>query len=152
MSNRRPSLQVDGVDHEGELVFSNQSSDTKLLRKRTMPARMSLTPDSLLLPNSKIISRSTKSLHSSMDIRETLDAKTVDEDDGGRRLNQYTIGPVLGKGSFGIVYRAYDREENRFVALKEFSKTKLRKQRAQKEGAFLFGRGRGRGRGLYLMN
>jgi [calcium/calmodulin-dependent protein kinase] kinase len=77
-----------------------------------------------------------------------LDAKSYDDVSGERRLNQYVLGELLGKGSFGTVYKAYDKDANRFVALKEFSKSKLRKQKAQKTGGpVLFGRGRGRGRG-----
>jgi serine/threonine protein kinase len=81
-------------------------------------------------------------------VKETLDAKTYDDETSGeRRLNQYVLGKVLGKGSFGTVYRAMDKDSGREVAIKEFSKNKLRKQKAQKSGLLLFGRGRGRGRG-----
>lgn len=78
-----------------------------------------------------------------MSVRETLDAK-VTEEHGKRRLNQYTILKKLGTGSFGMVHLAHDHTLNRQVALKECSKSKLRKQKKQQQGMFL-GRGRGRG-------
>jgi serine/threonine protein kinase len=77
------------------------------------------------------------------------------EEGDGKRLNQYAIGQVLvcqiskleGKGSFGTVYLGFDENLKKSVAIKEFSKTKLRKEKAKKSGTFLGIRGRGRGRG-----
>jgi hypothetical protein len=43
-----------------------------------------------------------------------------------------------------------DENLKRNVAVKEFSKTKLRKEKARKAGAFLGVRGRGRGRGALV--
>jgi hypothetical protein len=43
-----------------------------------------------------------------------------------------------------------DENLKRNVAIKEFSKTKLRKEKARKSGCFLGVRGRGRGRGASL--
>jgi serine/threonine protein kinase len=77
-----------------------------------------------------------------MSIKETLDAKLVEEN-GTRLLNQYLISQQLGQGSFGSVYLAYDNDYKRYVAIKECSKSKLRKQKLMSSG----GRGRGRGRG-----
>lgn len=57
---------------------------------------------------------------------------------------------LKGKGSFGTVYLAVDENLKRNVAIKEFSKTKLRKEQARKSGFFLGVRGRGRGRGAAL--
>ncbi|KAJ3275473.1 hypothetical protein HDV01_000300 [Terramyces sp. JEL0728] len=79
-------------------------------------------------------------------IKETLDA-TVSEANGLRVLNQYTITKQLGSGSFGTVHLAYDAENDRKVAIKECSKSKLRKQKNQALGVFP-GRGRGRGGGV----
>ncbi|KAI8918052.1 kinase-like domain-containing protein [Entophlyctis helioformis] len=88
--------------------------------------------------------------HSAQPIKETLNAKVTEEESGQRRLNQYVIERVLGTGSFGIVHLGLDTELDRHVAIKEFSKTKLRKQQALKNGGLygaFRGRGRGRGRG-----
>ncbi|KAJ3314871.1 hypothetical protein HDV04_005292 [Boothiomyces sp. JEL0838] len=79
-------------------------------------------------------------------IKETLDA-TVSEENGRRVLNQYTITKQLGSGSFGTVHLAYDADNDRKVAIKECSKSKLRKQKNQALGVFP-GRGRGRGGGV----
>ncbi|KAL2917329.1 hypothetical protein HK105_202993 [Polyrhizophydium stewartii] len=83
-------------------------------------------------------------------LKETLDAKVTEAEGGERRLNHYVIKRVLGSGSFGIVHLALDTDSNTLVAIKEFSKTKLRKQQAMKNGGIygaFRGRGRGRGRG-----
>ncbi|KAJ3255396.1 hypothetical protein HK103_006315 [Boothiomyces macroporosus] len=82
----------------------------------------------------------------SQNIKETLDA-TVSEENGRRVLNQYTITKQLGSGSFGTVHLAYDADNDRKVAIKECSKSKLRKQKNQALGVFP-GRGRGRGGGV----
>ncbi len=79
------------------------------------------------------------------DIKETLDAK-ITEDGGQRILNQYILLKQLGSGSYGVVFLAEDTENNRKVAIKECSKSKLRKQKQTQSGA-IGGRGRGRGRG-----
>ena len=75
-------------------------------------------------------------------IKETLDAK-ITEEAGIRVINQYILKSQLGQGSFGTVYLGEDTESKRNVAIKECSKSRLRKQ---KFGATA-GRGRGRGRG-----
>ncbi|KAI8907222.1 kinase-like domain-containing protein [Gorgonomyces haynaldii] len=82
-----------------------------------------------------------------MSFKETLDAKVTD-DGNIRKLNQYELKKELGSGSFGVVHLAWDSALSREVAIKEFSKTKLRKQHAQRSGQLFGGvRGRGRGRG-----
>jgi serine/threonine protein kinase len=78
-------------------------------------------------------------------VKETLDAK-FSENFGEKRLNQYVLHNILGTGSFGTVHLATDTDNARKVAIKEFSKLKLRKQQLQKSGN-LFGGSRGRGRG-----
>lgn len=70
------------------------------------------------------------------EIKTTLDA-TV----GEQTLNQYVLLRQLGRGSFGTVHEAIDKEKGIKVAIKEFSKSKLVKQQTP------IGRGRGRGRG-----
>jgi serine/threonine protein kinase len=76
-------------------------------------------------------------------IKETLDAKVTTEK-GHRTLNQYQLIKELGSGSYGTVHLAINTTNNQKVAIKECSKSKLRKQKQQ---AQLGNRGRGRGRG-----
>ena len=79
-----------------------------------------------------------------MDVKETLDA-IVTDDESGRRLNQYIITKRLGSGSFGVVHLAHDNSTNRDVAIKECSKSKLKRQKLQSDFSNRGGRGRGRG-------
>ncbi|KAL0637204.1 hypothetical protein Q9L58_003854 [Maublancomyces gigas] len=64
-------------------------------------------------------------------IRETLNACVTydEEEDGvqGVRINQYTIKQEIGRGSFGAVHLAEDQEGHQY-AMKEFSKSRLRKR------------------------
>ncbi|KAH6572956.1 hypothetical protein BASA50_009122 [Batrachochytrium salamandrivorans] len=88
-----------------------------------------------------------------LEVKETLDAVVTEEDSGDRQLNQYHIKRVLGSGSFGTVHLSLDTDKNIQVAIKEFSKSRLRKQHALKNGLFIGacrGRGRGRSRGASL--
>jgi [calcium/calmodulin-dependent protein kinase] kinase len=73
-------------------------------------------------------------------VKETLNAK-ITEKSGVRVINQYILHSQLGQGSFGTVYLGEDTEKKRKVAIKECSKSRLRKQK------FGITAGRGRGRG-----
>ncbi|KAI0482922.1 hypothetical protein GGR56DRAFT_214319 [Xylariaceae sp. FL0804] len=66
------------------------------------------------------------------EIKETLNARTEHTSDGddGRShhtINQYIIREEIGRGSYGAVHLATDQFGNEY-ALKEFSKTRLRKR------------------------
>ncbi|KAI9209826.1 kinase-like domain-containing protein [Polychytrium aggregatum] len=90
---------------------------------------------------------SRRSLGSS-EVKETLDAQTSELANGQRQLNQYTIQKVLGRGSFGTVHLGFNNDSKYYVAIKEFSKSKLRKIQLSKQGGMFGARGRlGRGRG-----
>lgn len=65
---------------------------------------------------------------------ETTDAIVSESKDGARHVNQYTFVDSIGRGAFGIVYLAQDSVKNRPVAIKEFSKSKLRKNLLVKMG------------------
>lgn len=72
--------------------------------------------------------------NSSFEYKETLDATTRHLEDGSRIINQYKLGKMIGKGSYGSVFRAclLDDPSVEF-AVKEFGKTRLRKtHRAQR--------------------
>ncbi|KAL4967763.1 putative calcium/calmodulin dependent protein kinase [Aspergillus stella-maris] len=65
-------------------------------------------------------------------VKETLNARseyTLSVDDGTaeHRINQYVIKQEIGRGSFGAVHVAVDQFGNEY-AVKEFSKTRLRKR------------------------
>ena len=81
-------------------------------------------------------------------VKETLDAHYHDEN-GQRILNQYILTSELGTGAYGTVYLALDTLKNTRVAIKECSKSKLRKQKLASD--FVSGRGR-RGRGASISN
>jgi len=59
-----------------------------------------------------------------------------------RRLNQYRLGPVLGSGSAGTVEKALDTDTGTEYAVKEFSKSRLRKRKRSE--ALRVSRGRAR--------
>ncbi|KAM5351538.1 hypothetical protein ACJ41O_004261 [Fusarium nematophilum] len=66
------------------------------------------------------------------EVKETLDAQTQfsNEDADGKshhRVNQYTILEEIGRGSYGAVHLATDQFGQEY-AVKEFSKTRLRKR------------------------
>ncbi|EFE95100.1 serine/threonine protein kinase [Serratia odorifera] len=43
----------------------------------------------------------------------------------GHRFNEFEIREVIGEGGFGIVYRAYDHQLERTIAIKEYMPTQL---------------------------
>ncbi|KAF9949476.1 hypothetical protein BGZ72_008757, partial [Mortierella alpina] len=80
-----------------------------------------------------------------VEVRETLDASVTENADGLRQLKQYVLKREIGRGAFGKVHHAVDEDTNISYAVKEFSKSKLRKK--DKANLFKLGpRGRGRGR------
>ncbi|KAI8819857.1 kinase-like domain-containing protein [Fimicolochytrium jonesii] len=83
-------------------------------------------------------------------IKETLNAVLKESEDGSRTLNQYVLMQTLGRGAYGTVYYGLDTTDPANpepVAIKEFSKQKLRRQKLQREGGAFGARGRFRGRG-----
>ena len=61
-------------------------------------------------------------------VKETLDASFSESEAGERRVNQYLLKEEIGRGSFGRVFLGMDVNTGQEYALKEFSKTKLRKR------------------------
>jgi [calcium/calmodulin-dependent protein kinase] kinase len=115
-SHALPSPQVTVQDHD------------------SAPAR-SITPLSHHRRTSSFVSparqhKRTPSAH--REVKETLDARVefASDDNDGRthhRINQYTIHDEIGRGSFSAVHLAKDQFGNDY-AIKEFSKTRLRKR------------------------
>ncbi|MDU3784939.1 MAG: serine/threonine protein kinase, partial [Serratia marcescens] len=46
----------------------------------------------------------------------------------GYRFNEFEIQEAIGEGGFGIVYRAYDHQLERTIAIKEYMPTSLAKR------------------------
>ncbi|KAF9177567.1 hypothetical protein BGZ51_008358 [Haplosporangium sp. Z 767] len=89
--------------------------------------------------------RSSMQFTKPVEVRETLDASVTENADGHRQLRQYILKKEIGKGAFGKVHLAVDEKTGTGYAVKEFSKSKLRKK--DKANLFKLGpRGRGRGR------
>ncbi|KAF3193510.1 hypothetical protein TWF225_010248 [Orbilia oligospora] len=61
------------------------------------------------------------------EVKETLDASMQYNENDDRRINQYIIKQEIGRGSFGSVHLATDQDGIDY-AMKEFSKSRLRKQ------------------------
>ncbi|CAO3614260.1 unnamed protein product [Cunninghamella echinulata] len=84
---------------------------------------------------------------------ETLGAKTSETKDGLRKINNYLLKKVIGQGAFGTVHLGIDTNTNIEYAIKEFSKSRLRKKEQsemlrRKGGRRNIRGGRGRGIGL----
>ncbi|KAI9484123.1 MAG: kinase-like domain-containing protein [Benjaminiella poitrasii] len=77
---------------------------------------------------------------------ETLGATTSETKEGLRKINNYLLKKEIGRGAFGTVHLGIDENTNTEYAIKEFSKSRLRK----KEQMDLFRNSRGRGRMMGL--
>ncbi|GAA5795642.1 kinase-like domain-containing protein [Helicostylum pulchrum] len=102
---------------------------------------MSTTPSP---PNSPESSSSTKrkSVRPPSIVVETLGATTSETKEGLRKINNYLLKKEIGRGAFGTVHLGIDENTNTEYAIKEFSKSRLRK----KEQMDLFRSGGPRGR------
>ncbi|KAG0263692.1 hypothetical protein BG011_008295 [Mortierella polycephala] len=81
-----------------------------------------------------------------IEVKETLDASVTETADGQLQLKQYVLKKIIGQGAYGIVNLGVDVNTGVEYAIKEFSKSKLRKR--DRANLFRLGsRGRGRGRG-----
>jgi len=84
------------------------------------------------------------------EVKETLDATVTETQDGERCLNNYILREVIGRGAYGTVIQAIEKDTNMHYAIKEFSKARLRKR----DMANYFRRGgfRGARRGRFAPN
>ncbi|MBW0528382.1 hypothetical protein O181_068097 [Austropuccinia psidii MF-1] len=64
-------------------------------------------------------------------VKETLDAHSTLSQDGKKQVNQYIIQRELGRGSFGAVQLAVDAETGLEYAIKECSKSRLKRKFAR---------------------
>ncbi|CAG8433279.1 4160_t:CDS:2 [Diversispora eburnea] len=87
----------------------------------------------------------------SASVKETLDASITETNDGERCLNNYILKDEIGHGAYGTVILAIDKETGTKYAIKEFSKSRLRKKdkanyfRRPPRGGLRGARGRGGG-------
>ena len=61
-------------------------------------------------------------------IKETLDASSSESELGLRMVNEYVLKKEIGRGAFGVVHLAENSVTGEEYAVKEFSKSKLRKK------------------------
>ncbi|KAF7730196.1 hypothetical protein EC973_002804 [Apophysomyces ossiformis] len=78
---------------------------------------------------------------------ETLGAKTSETKDGLRKINNYLLKKEIGRGAFGTVHLGLDMITNTEYAIKEFSKSRLRRKEQLDMLRRAGPRGRGGGRG-----
>ncbi|KAG0301755.1 hypothetical protein BGZ98_008078 [Dissophora globulifera] len=89
--------------------------------------------------------RSSMQFSKPIEVKETLDAIVTETADGHLQLKQYLLQKIIGQGAYGIVNLGMDVDTGTYYAIKEFSKSKLRKK--DRANLFKLGRGPGRGRG-----
>ncbi|CAO1634173.1 unnamed protein product [Jaminaea pallidilutea] len=97
---------------------------------RPAPMRQSTMSDSGRGDESDQRRSAPHSRQSSREYRETLDARTSNEKDGSKVINQYRLAHVLGQGAYSVVYYGHlrDNASSQF-AVKELSKTRLQKSK-----------------------
>ncbi|KAG0084561.1 hypothetical protein BGZ93_007062 [Podila epicladia] len=124
------------------------SSHSTLLNSNTSNGSLSTSTAALGSPalSSKSASRrSSMQFNKPIEVKETLDASVTETADGLSKVKQYILQQVIGQGAYGIVNLGIDENTGTGYAIKEFSKSKLRKK--DKANLFKLGpRGRGRGR------
>ncbi|KAF9898885.1 hypothetical protein BX616_003488, partial [Lobosporangium transversale] len=136
----RPDSHLNKSD-DGDDNSNNNNNNT---RSCTGHGRSLSVENSPLTVSSRSSSRrgSTQFLQP-IEVKETLNASVVETADGHLQLKQYVLKRIIGRGAYGIVNLGVDVNTGIKYAIKEFSKSKLRRQ---KKNANLFTLGRGRGR------
>ncbi|KAF9109121.1 hypothetical protein BGX27_007970 [Mortierella sp. AM989] len=151
-----PAIQQDNLplDYTTTLCFENGTHPTMM--DSNPPNALTDTLSSFSSTHSSYLGGSnnlstTASRRSSMqftkpvEVRETLNASVSEGVDGLTLGDRYVLRGEIGKGAFGKVHLAQDINTHEKYAIKEFSKSKLRKK--DKANLFKLGpRGRGRGR------
>ncbi|KAG0040574.1 hypothetical protein BGZ82_001483 [Podila clonocystis] len=133
-----PSVNMATFDSSHSTLLNSNSSNGSLA---TTTAALGSTS-----PASKSSSRrSSMQSNKRIEVKETLDASVTETADGLSKVKQYILQQIIGQGAYGIVNLGIDENTGMGYAIKEFSKSKLRKK--DKANLFKLGpRGRGRGR------
>ncbi|KAI9360180.1 kinase-like domain-containing protein [Pilaira anomala] len=103
---------------------------------------MSTTPSPPTSPELTTTSPKRKNVRPPSIVVETLGATTSETKEGLRKINNYLLKKEIGRGAFGTVHLGIDENTNTEYAIKEFSKSRLRK----KEQMDMFRKGGPRGR------
>lgn len=109
---------------------------------------MSATPSPPNSPQSSTSASRRKQLRPPSVVVETLGATTSETKDGLRKINNYLLKKEIGRGAFGTVHLGIDENTSTEYAIKEFSKSRLRKK--EQMDLFRSGGPRGRGRGRMM--
>lgn len=109
---------------------------------------MSASPSPPDSPQSSTSSSRRKQLRPPSVVVETLGATTSETKEGLRKINNYLLKKEIGRGAFGTVHLGIDENTNTEYAIKEFSKSRLRKK--EQMDLFRSGGPRGRGRGRMM--
>ncbi|KAF9300747.1 hypothetical protein BGZ74_007545 [Mortierella antarctica] len=126
-----------------ETMLSSFSSDRS--SSSAFGAGLLSTGFSTLSTSTSASRRSSMQFTRHVEVKETLDASLTENTEGDKQLKQYVLKRIIGQGAFGKVHLAEDENTKICYAVKEFSKSKLRKK--DKANLFKLGpRGRGRGR------
>ncbi|KAF9981336.1 hypothetical protein BGZ65_004063, partial [Modicella reniformis] len=88
--------------------------------------------------------RGSAQLSKPIEVKETLNACVTQTADG-LQLGPYVLKKIIGKGAYGIVNLGYNLEDGEYYAIKEFSKSMLRKK--DRTNLYKLGRGSRRRRG-----
>ncbi|RCH81919.1 hypothetical protein CU098_000707, partial [Rhizopus stolonifer] len=100
------------------------------------------------MSTSPLVSPSNSTKRTLPIVVETLGATTSETKEGLRKINNYLLKKEIGRGAFGTVHLGIDENTQTEYAIKEFSKSRLRKK--EQMDLFRSGGPRGRGRGRMM--
>lgn len=101
--------------HEFSVSFSNQPQDAESTLKKTQQRETSLESTKDAIGNRRTVNAGASSSGSSSNYSEH---KAIRSEASIGRLGRFELKGVLGQGAFGRVYRAYDPQLDRVLALK----------------------------------
>ncbi|KAF8925199.1 hypothetical protein BGZ58_001012 [Dissophora ornata] len=133
-----PAQDVDQTSNPDQLRCSNSSTSSNTNsrglspdygnRGRDQGQGNSVHNRNLSVDMSSRSSSRRSSFSKPIEVKETLDASVTETADGQLQLKQYMLLKIIGQGAFGIVNLGVDVNTRTHYAIKEFSKSKLRKK------------------------